>query len=346
MRDLPLRDYRPVARLRTKVTEVPKARHPVVDAHAHLGRWLTEDWSVPDVGALIALMERCGVASIANLDGMWGEELEANLERYDRARPGRFATFCQPDWSVVTEAGFGEKLAAGLRESVARGARGVKVWKALGLRLRDAEGRLVMPDDERLAPLWETAADRGVPVLIHVADPVAFFDPLDARNERLEELGANPDWWFGDREAFPAFDRIIDSFEAVIAANPETTFVGAHVACYAEDLGWVSRMLDSYPNLHADIAARIAELGRQPRAARELLLRHADRILFGTDLEPEAATYEIHFRFLQTDDEHFAYSTDDPPPQGRWTISGLDLPGEVLERIYGANARRLIGGLG
>jgi predicted TIM-barrel fold metal-dependent hydrolase len=347
--DLKLRDFRPRSSLRAPAHHVPCARFPVVDAHNHLGRWLSTDggWSAPDVGRLLDAMDACNVATIVNLDGLQGGELRANLDRYDSAHPERFLTFCQLDWTVTERAGFGERLASELERCVRDGAGGMKVWKQLGLRIRDERGDLLMPDDRRLGPLWETAASLGIPVTIHVADPLAFFEPLDARNERLEELLANPDWCFGDRDAFPPFDRIIESFEALVAAHPQTTFIGAHVACFAEDLTWVSRMLDTYPNLHADIAARIAELGRQPRAARALALRHRDRILFGTDLfPPDEEMYRIHFRFLETADEHFAYSTDDPPPEGRWAISGLDLPDEVLRAVYGENARRAIPRLG
>jgi predicted TIM-barrel fold metal-dependent hydrolase len=291
-------------------------------------------------------MDACNVTAIVNLDGRWGDELEQNLVRYDRAHPARFATFCHPDWSALSANGFGERIAAGIRRSVAAGARGVKVWKDLGLHLRGPSGELVMPDDPRLAPVWDCIADVGVPAAVHIADPVAFFDPPDQFNERLEELAANPHWWFGDRDRFPPFERIIESLEAVVAAHPSTTFIGVHVGCYAEDLGWVDRMLTTYPNFNVDIAARIAELGRQPRRARRLIVEHPDRVLFGTDLfPPDTGTYAVHFRFLETADEHFRYSTDDPPPQGRWAISGLDLPDEVLRSVYETNARRLVPGL-
>jgi predicted TIM-barrel fold metal-dependent hydrolase len=343
LRDLPLRHYRPRSSLRVAAHEVPRAAFPVIDAHNHLGRWLTDGWSVPDVGELLEVMDACGVRTIVNLDGMWDEELRANLERYDRAHPGRFVTFCQLDWSTTSEPGFGERLAAQLARCLDEGARGVKVWKGLGLRIRDDRGELLMPDDERLDLLWQTAAARDVPVTIHVGDPLAFFEPLDERNERLEELLAHPDWWFGDREAFPPFERIMDAFESLVARHPAATFIGAHVACYAEDLDRVDRMLTTYPNLSADIAARIAELGRQPRRARSLILKHPDRIVFGTDLfPPSRAMYAIHFRFLETADEHFPYDTEDPPPQGRWPISGLDLPEAVLRQVYAGNAERAL----
>ena len=346
LRDLPLREYRPRSRLRVPEHRVARAAVPAVDAHNHLGRWLGEAgaWTT-DVGELLDVMDASNVASIVNLDGMWGVELEANLERYDRAHPGRFVTFAHLDWRETAKPGFGGRMAASLRDSVARGARGLKVWKHLGLRFRDDRDQLIAPDDERLDPVWGAAADLAVPVTIHLADPIAFFDPIDERNERLEELLANPDWWFGE-PGTPGFDDIMTSFESLVGRHPGTTFIGAHVACAAENLAWVSRMLDTYPNLQADIAARIAELGRQPRAARDLIVRHPGRILFGVDLfPPDREIYAVHFRFLETLDEHFPYDPQDPPPQGRWAISGLGLPSDILAAVYAGNARRLIPGL-
>jgi predicted TIM-barrel fold metal-dependent hydrolase len=225
---------------------------------------------------------------------------------------------------------------------VSAGARGLKVWKDLGLGVTDASERFVLPDDPRLGALWETAGRLGVPVAIHTADPVAFFDPVDQRNERLEELLARPEWSFCDPK-YPSFDRLMAALEAVVAAHPATTFIGLHAGCYAEDLGWVSRMLDSYANFHIDIAARIAELGRQPRASRNLMLRHPGRVLFGTDeIPPNRSAYEVYFRFMETPDECFPYSPEDPPTSGRWRISALDLPAAILRQVYSDNARRLI----
>lgn len=347
LRDLPLRSYTPRPAARRQVSEVDRARFPVVDAHAHLGRWLTGDWAAPDVAELLATMDAANVATVANLDGMWGSELRANLARYDEAYPGRFVTFAQWDRTLFGEhTDFGERLAAQVREGAADGARGLKVWKDLGLHLRDPARALVMPDDERLDPVWQACADAGLPVLMHTGDPLAFFDPLDETNERLEELLENPDWWFGDRSRFPTYDALADSFESLVARRRDVTFLGAHAAGLAEDLGRLDRMLGAYPNLHADIAARVSELGRVPRATAALIQRHPDRFLFGSDgVPPAAEEYAMSFRFLETADEHVPYSPDPIPPQGRWAISCLDLPDEVLAEVYEGNARRLIPGI-
>ena len=346
--NLRLRDYLPRPALRGAEHPVERAAHPAIDAHNHLGRWLSADggWMVPDVSRLLADMDAANVHAIVNLDGRWGDELEANLERYDRHHPGRFVTFCHLDWAETAAPGFGERLAQSLRRSLADGARGLKVWKDLGVSLTDERGALLLPDDERLAPVWQVAAEEGAPVLIHTADPRAFFAPVDATNERLEELLLNPGWSCAHLGG-GHYERLLEALEGLVAANPATTFIAAHVAGAAEDLDRVERWLGAYPNLFVDIAARIAELGRQPRRARQLIVRHADRVLFGSDVfPPNREEYGVHFRFLETEDEHFAYSRDEPPPQGRWRISGLGLPGDVLDLVYAGNAARLIPGLG
>jgi predicted TIM-barrel fold metal-dependent hydrolase len=334
--------------LRAPAHPVDRARVPAIDAHNHLGRWLSDAgrWVVPDVDDLLRMLGEVNVAAVVNLDGRWGDELEANLDRYDRAHPGRFATFCQLDWREIGRPGFDRRLLVSLERSAAAGAKGLKVWKDLGLHVRDDRGELVLPDDPRLDDVWEAAGEARLPVAIHTADPIAFFEPLDPTNERLEELLENPDWSFADAERFPRFDRLLDALEEVVASHPRTVFVGVHAGNCAEDLERVDGMLRRYPNYHIDIAARIAELGRQPRAAAALVRRHADRVLFGTDAyPPDRSVYRIHFRFLETEDEHFAYAPEEIPPQGRWTISGLGLSDDVLESVYAANARRLIPGL-
>jgi predicted TIM-barrel fold metal-dependent hydrolase len=344
LRGLALGDYRPRSRLVVPEHRVPRAAVPAIDSHAHLGRWLSPDgsWMVNDVPRLLAEMDECNITGIVNLDGRWGTELADNLARYDHAYPGRFATCCHLDWRELAVPGFGDRLAAGLRASAAAGAAGIKVWKDLGLHLRDDRGDLVLPDDERLAPAWDAAGELGLPVFIHTADPVAFFDPVDERNERLEQLLSRPDWSFADPR-FPSFDRLMDSLEGLVAAHPQTTFVGVHVGCYSENLAWVSRMLDDYPNFYVDLAARIAEIGRQPRATAGLIARHPGRVLFGTDEIPfDSRMYAIWFRFLETADESFDHCLEDPPPMGRWKISGIDLPGEALRRVYYENVAGLV----
>jgi predicted TIM-barrel fold metal-dependent hydrolase len=341
-----LRDWTPTSQVRTTVTAVERPAVPCIDIHNHLGRWLSDDggWIVPDVDALLALLDAHDVETVVNLDGRWGRELTENLERYDLAHSGRFVTFCQFDWSALQEDDAAARLARQLKDAVDRGARGVKVWKDLGLRWRAASGELVLPDDPVVVELLGAAGEAGLPVLIHTADPVAFFEPLDSNNERIDELGERPDWWFGGPE-HPPFHRLIDALENLVSRTPGTTYVGAHVGCYAEDLGWVDRMLSTYPNFHVDTGGRIGELGRVPRSFRRLVAAHPDRVLFGTDsYPPDATAYELAFRFFETDDEAFGYAPGcDIPPQGRWDVAAANLPPSVLPAFYADNARRILG---
>jgi glycosyltransferase involved in cell wall biosynthesis len=343
-----LYDYAPVPALTVAETSVPAARVPAVDVHNHLGRWLNggHAWMAPDVGALLAAMDELNVATVVNLDGRWDAELEQNLARYDEAHPGRFLTFCQLDWSLLTDPGFPELLPKALRRAADAGAGGLKVWKDLGLTARDGADRLVQPDDPRLHDVWETAADLDLPVLLHTADPVAFWQPVDRRNERFEELTRHPEWQHGTRDV-PAHGELLDSMEGLLSAHRRTTFIGAHLASSAEDLGRVADMLARHPNLHVDLSAREAEIGRQPRAARALLERFPDRVLWGTDSFPfSVQQYRTWFRLLETADEHFAYGPEQVPEQGRWAVYGLDLDDATLRAVYADNARRIVPGLG
>jgi len=343
---LPLIAWTPRSQLSAQATAVPRARVPAIDIHNHLGRWLSDgEWMIDNVDALLTVMDDHRVETIVNLDGMWGEELEANLDRYDRANPGRFLTFCQLDLALLAEPGGERMLRESLDDSAARGATGLKVWKNLGLTVRDGSGALVLPDDDRVVRTLAHAGEIGLPVLIHVADPRAFFEPLDEHNERLDELLQERDWWFGDRSRHPTFDRLLDALATLVIATPGTRYIGAHGGCAAEDLDRVEVLLAAAPNFTIDIAGRLAELGRQPRRIRQLIERFPDRVLFGTDIYPiTGEQYELHFRFLESDDEAFEYAPESPiPPQGRWTISALHLSDEHLSAIYRDNARRVLG---
>jgi hypothetical protein len=341
----PLMTYAPRSSVRGVEHLVPLPSTPAVDAHNHLGRWLLggRAWMAPDVLRLRDQMDELGIASMVNLDGRWGDELEANLDRYDRAHPGRFATFCHVEWdALAVDGGAPTRWIAQLERSALAGACGIKVWKDLGLVVRDAAGRLVLPDDPRLSDVWAAAGQLGLPVLIHVADPPAFFAPPDRHNERLEEMLLHPDWiWHG--RPVPSHARLLEALESVVSDHRGTRFIAAHVANSPDDLRAVSRMLDEHPNLAVDLAAREGEMARQPRASRRFLERHAERVLWGTDVFPlDPDRVRTWYRILETEDEYFPYSGDEVPPQGRWAAYGLGLPAELLARLYADNARSWI----
>jgi len=339
-----LADFRPSSKLVTETTPVNRPRFPVIDAHNHLGEPFGGGWDQKPLPELLDRLDEAGVTQYVDLDGGWGEDiLNAHLDLFKAKAPSRFHIFGGVDWLqwAAKGDGFPESAAGRLKIQKERGAQGLKVWKGFGLHVRDQDEVLVKVDDPRLVPLWETAGELNLPVMIHVADPVAFFDPIDETNERWEELGEHPDWAFTS-PPFPAFMSIMEAFANLVARHPNTTFIGAHVGCYAENLGWVGRMLERCPNFYVDISARIGELGRQPYTARRFFLRYADRILFGSDMGPDLEAYRISYRFLETEDEYFNYNPGEVPKQGRWQVYGLYLPDEVLKKVYSENARRIL----
>jgi predicted TIM-barrel fold metal-dependent hydrolase len=338
-----LKNYKPHSKLNLPATTVDKPRFPVIDAHNHIGDSFGNGQK-RTVDEIIANLDVAGVQVFVDLDGGWGEDiLQNHLADYKSAAPERFVHFGGVDWSQWTEKGsdFGDWAAERLREQVKLGAQGIKIWKGFGLNVCDPDGNLAPVNDPRLDPLWGAAAELDIPVLIHVADPVAFFDPLDENNERWEELTAHPDWHFPS-PPYPAFMTIMEQLAALVARHSQTTFIGAHVGCYAENLAWIADLLDRAPNFYVDISARISELGRQPYTARKFFIDYADRILFGTDMGPNPEVYRTFYRFLETDDEYFYYGPGEIPGQGRWQIYGLHLPDEVLEKIYWKNASNIL----
>jgi predicted TIM-barrel fold metal-dependent hydrolase len=295
----------------------------------------------PPAAELVRVLDAMGVERVVDLDGTYDEGLRRELDRWS-AISDRIIVFAGVRDQTFSEVeASGEVEAERLRRSVAAGARGLKIWKTLGMSVRDRTGTLVAIDDGRLAPLWRAAEVLRVPVLIHVADPVAFFQPLDRRNERWDELRRHPEW-HRPAGASPSHAALLAAFQRVLERHPGTTFVAAHLAALAHDLDGLSSLLHRHRNLHVDISASINELGRRPAAARHFFEAHSERIVFGSDLPPSLHGYMPILRFLETDDVNFSYSTARVPTQGRWRISGINLPDDILERIYTANATRLL----
>ncbi len=338
-----LADYRPQPKLVTKKTLVNKPRFAAIDAHNHLGEAFGGGWDKKPLPELLDLLDEAGITHYVDLDGGFGEDLlNHHLDYFKSKAPERFSIFGGVDWSKWESQGkgFGKWAARKLKAQASRGAEGLKIWKNFGLRVQDHEGNLAKVDDPHLSPIWDVAGELGLPVIIHIADPVAFFDPIDEKNERYEELGAHPDWAFPS-PPFPSFISILESFANLVARHPQTTFIGAHLGCYAENLAWVGNLLDRCPNFYVDMSARVGELGRQPYTARRFFTRYADRILFGSDMGPDLDAYRIYYRFLESDDEYFNYSVGEIPTQGRWQVYGLYLPDDILKKIYSENAKRI-----
>ena len=352
-RELSVRIYDPVSQLKVTKTVLSHAAMPVVDVHTHFFYRMRHNREA--LGDFVATMDRNRIAVCASLDGKLGSQLDEHINYLWKRYKDRFVIYTNVNWRGDGAAsdpstwdchrpGFAERSAQGIREAVARGVSGLKVFKQLGLRHKNPDGSLIQIDDPRWDPIWAVCAELGIPVIIHTGDPAAFFEPVDAKNERWEELSRHPDWsFYGDE--FPSRAELFAARNRVIARHPDTTFIGAHMANNPEDLAMLGEWLDKYPNLVVEPSSRIGELGRQPFTARKFLIKYADRILFGTDGPQPETRLHYYWRFFETADEYFPYSEKSPPPQGFWNIYGVDLPDEVIKKIYHDNASRIIPGV-
>jgi predicted TIM-barrel fold metal-dependent hydrolase len=355
-----LPEYEPKSMLQVRETRVDRARFPLIDIHTHISVSAKSEKGVelvPDrqyLGTpeeLLAVMDRKNIKAMVNLTGGYEQGLLGAVTKYDRAFPGRFYTFTEPSYSRFLEPNYPALQAQAIGQAHSDGARGLKILKTLGLYLREniTSGRLVKIDDPRFDPMWDACGQLGMPVAIHISDPAAFFTPTDRFNERYEELNNHPDWSFYGQD-FPSNEELIAARNRMIARHPKTHFIVLHVGNFSENLQNVAENLDRFPNMTVDIAARVGELGRQPRTSRKFFDKYQDRILFGTDATPHGdefpqqvfndKLYEIYYRFLETDDEYFDYAPAKVPPQGRWQIYGIQLPETILRKVYHENAAR------
>lgn len=348
-----LDEFRPKSMLKVATHTPARAKFPVVDVHTHFAFKLQQTKQA--VEDYVRLMDRNHIAVCISLDGQLNELAEEQRKLLWTEYQNRFVIFVHfdfqgtaaakdfPQWDC-NQPDFSRRVAMKLKSAKALGISGVKVFKSFGLQVRNADGSLARIDDPRWDPIWAACGELGLPVLIHTGDPAAFFLPVDATNERWEELQRHPDWSFHGQD-FPSRQELLEARNRVIARHPRTLFIGAHVANNSEDLGEVSRWLDQYPNLYVDFASRIGELGRQPYTAREFIQKYQDRVLFGTDGPWPETRVRLYWRFLETRDEYFPYSEKPFPPQGFWNIYGLGLEDAVLRKVYADNAARIIPGV-
>jgi predicted TIM-barrel fold metal-dependent hydrolase len=367
-----LGEFAPKSMLVVAQNPVLRAKYPVIDMHTHVSRAFQRtpgpDEQLQGSAAerfdqIVAWMDEIHLKTLVNLTGGSGDELARTMNDMVRLHEGHFVTCTVPSYDKLNEPDYPKWQADELARAKEAGAIGLKISKTLGLYLHEGgfqenereagqQGPLVKFDDPRFDPMWQAAGELKMPVLIHIADPDAFFIPIDRFNERWEELGNHPDWsFYGDQ--FPGKDELLAARNRVIEKYPNTTFVGLHVGNRSENLDEVSGWLDRYPNFHAEIGARLGELGRQPRRSRKFFEDYQDRIMYGTDATPNGITmpqqdltpqmFQCYFRFLETLDEYFDYSPAPTPPQGRWKIYGIGLPDEILRKVYHNNAARLLG---
>ncbi|MEX0289615.1 MAG: amidohydrolase family protein [Flavobacteriaceae bacterium] len=328
-------EYNPTSTLVVPVNEVKTAKYPFVDIHSHQFRMAEKNLSL-----LVANMDQLNMAVMVNLSGGSGEGLKGAVENVKNNYPNRFVVFANVNFEGVGSPGWGENAASQLEKDVKNGAQGLKIYKSLGLRYKDTDGKRLAIDDPRLDPVWAKCGELGIPVLIHAADPKSFWDPMNSDNERWLELKTRPRRKRSDTDPAP-WQQIIDEQHNMFRKHPKTKFINAHMGWYANNLGKLGTLMDEMPNMYVGIGAVIAELGRQPKNAHKFFLKYQDRILFGKDSwKPEE--FPTYFRVLETDDEYFPYYKK---YHAFWAMYGLNLPDTVLKKVYYKNAMKLLPGL-
>jgi predicted TIM-barrel fold metal-dependent hydrolase len=347
-KDALLSRYQPQATLVLSHEQVQRPAYPAIDVHFHLES--LEPSMTPE--RLVQAMDAAGIAQIVNLGGWPPDRFAYFADAFAAKYPGRFILFAKPDPdALMRENGVAEQL-EWIKSAARMGARGLKENKSFGLGQQDAAGKLVRVDDQRLAPIWDLAGTLGMPVLIHTGEPASFWKPVDVHNERYGELLEHPEWSLYGQAGVPTLKELMEQRERLLARHTSTNFIGAHLGMNPDDLQYAGYLLDKYPNYYVDMSSVVAELGRQPHAAREFFLRYQDRILFGTDggyrLESSGdgwtaeRMFRSYFEFLETNNEYTDYPLSDITKQGTWRVYGIDLPDEVLKKIYVTNAERLI----
>jgi uncharacterized protein len=331
-------EYEPPSTLVVEEHRLTKSKFPFIDIHNHQGNMNTSDFT-----DLVSKMDKLNMAVMVNLSGRGfrssGDHLEKSIENIKNRYPNRFILFTNVDFNDIDNPEWASRAVKQLEDDVRRGAKGLKIYKSLGMFNKDKNGKRIPIDDTRIDPVWAKCGELGIPVLIHAADPRQFWQPIDKNNERWLELKLHP----GRRHDIDTikWEKIIEEQHAIFRKHPKTKFINAHLGWYGSDLKKLGQLMDKLPNMYTEIGAVIAELGRQPRAAKAFLTKYQDRVLFGKDSwVPEE--YETYFRVLETEDEYFPYHKR---YHAFWKMYGIGLPDDILKKIYYKNAMSLMPGI-
>ncbi|HEX2605748.1 MAG TPA: amidohydrolase family protein [Flavisolibacter sp.] len=339
--------YNPPSNLVVPEHHLTRAKFPFIDVHNH-----QYDMPTQDIPALLREMDSLNMKVMVNLSGRGFRNIPGGFDVNDpsylvrslqnarKTTPNRIVVFTNVSFAGVGEAGWEAKALKELEADVKAGAQGLKVYKNLGFSYKDNKGNVIAVDDPRLDAIWEKCGELGIPVLIHTADPAPFWQPADEHNERWLELLTYPGRKRTDTDPAP-WQTLINQQHHLFRKHPNTHFIAAHFGWYANDLDHLGKLLDSLPNMYIEFGAVIAELGRQPRAAKAFFEKYQDRILFGKDswVPSEYATY---FRVLETEDEYFPYHKK---YHAFWRMYGLGLSDAILKKVYYKNALKLIPGM-
>lgn len=343
-------EYEPISTLVVPEHIVTRSKYPIIDVHSH--HWQMD---IPYLDSVVTDMDKLNLAILVNLSGRGitlltspdarnleaeAEFLRTAIENVKKSHPHRFIIFTNIGYAGIDDPDWTERTVKQLEEDVKLGAKGLKIYKDLGLTVKDKNGNRVAVDDARLDPIWAKCGELGIPVLIHSGEPAPFWKPKDKYNERWLELKQKPER-YRDPKIYPPWEQVMQEHHNVFKKHPETIFISAHLGWRGNDLASLGKLLDEHPNMYTEIGAVLAELGRQPRFARQWFIKYQDRVLFGKDLwRPEE--YPVYFRVLETADEYFDYYRK---RHAFWKMYGMDLPEEVLKKLYYKNALKIIPGI-
>lgn len=328
-----IEEYQPKSKLVVAQHPTPRSKYPFIDIHSHHNRIYSDQ----ELDKLLREMDSINLKVIVNLSGGTGDSLLRHVQNLPGKHPDRFVVFANLNFSDLNEPGYGQRAAARLEQDVKNGAKGLKIFKNLGMDTKYADGRRLATDSPELDPVWDMCGKLGIPVLIHTAEPSAFFDPIDKYNERYEELVTHPGR-ARPPERYPSFETLMAEQANMFAKHPKTKFIAAHMAWRGSDLAKLGELFDRLPNMYVDIAAVLYDLGRQPWTAREFMIKYQDRFLMGKDTY-DVTEYPCYFRVLETRDEYFDYYRK---YHAFWQMYGLSLPDDVLKKVYYKNALKLL----
>ena len=331
-----IEEYTPKSTLVVPQHPVMRAKYPFIDVHNHQNGGMAKD----KLDKLVSDMDRINLRVMVNLSGGYGDKLKQAVDNMKGHYKDHFVVFANIDFKDLDDPGYSKRAAAQLEQDVKNGAQGLKIFKNFGMDLKDTKGQRVHVDDPRFDAIFETCARLKIPVLIHTAEPASFFQPMDKNNERWLELKTHPGR-ARPPEKFPSFETLMTEQHTMFARHPNTTFIDAHLGWYGGNLAELGRLLDRLPNVNTEIGAVLYDLGRQPRYAREFMIKYQDRLLFGKDTW-NVDEYPTYFRVLETADEYFDYYRK---YHAFWQMYGLDLPDEVLRKLYFKNALRIVPGI-
>jgi uncharacterized protein len=331
-----IEEYEPKSTLVVPLHPVQRARYPFIDVHNHQAKCVSKEC----VDKLVAEMDKLNLRVMVNLSGGYGDNFKKLVEAQKGRYKDRLIVFANINFKGLDDADYPARAAAQLEQDVKNGAQGLKIFKNFGMDLKDGKGQRIHVDDPRFDGVFEVCARYKLPVLIHTAEPAMFFQPRDKYNERWLELKMHPGR-ARPPEKYPSWETLMGEQHNLFARHPRTIFINAHLGWLGSNLGELGRLMDRLPNMYTEIGAVLYELGRQPRFARQWLIDHQDRVLFGKDIW-EPSEYYYYFRVLETADEYFDYYRK---YHAFWKMYGLDLPDEVLKKLYYKNALRIIPGI-